>query len=142
MKHLASLLAALCLAAPATGFSHDWHGWSGRYCGPRVHFYGPWLPPLPFIAPYPYYGYYGPSASVAYSSDPAPTYRGARVDDQGDSLPADVQRALQHEGYYHGDIDGDIGAGTRAAIRQYQYDRHLEVTGRIDRALLQSLGMD
>jgi len=143
MKHLTSLLAALCLAVPATGFSHDNH-WHGHYyCGPHGHFYGPWLPPLPFFAGIPFYGgYYGPSVSVAYGGDPAPAYRGARVSDAGDSLAMDVQHALQEQGYYHGEIDGDIGAGTRGAIRQYQYDQHLEVTGRIDKALLRSLGMD
>ena len=43
---------------------------------------------------------------------------------------------------YRGEIDGDIGPGTRAAIRRYQYERRLEVTGRIDRSLLRSLGLD
>jgi peptidoglycan hydrolase-like protein with peptidoglycan-binding domain len=64
------------------------------------------------------------------------------VDDRTGDLTSDVQRVLRHDGYYRGDIDGDIGPGTRAAIRQYQYDHHLEVTGRIDRSLLGSLGIE
>ena len=39
-----------------------------------------------------------------------------------------------------GSIDGDIGPGSRSAIRNYQADRGLAPTGRIDSALLRSLG--
>jgi peptidoglycan hydrolase-like protein with peptidoglycan-binding domain len=104
------------------------------------------------VAPYPYFGYYGapyyddyyasPSVGVSVSTSPGETYRGARVDDRGDDLSVDVQRTLRRDGYYRGSIDGDIGSSTRAAIRQYQYDHHLEVTGRIDRSLLRSLDLD
>ena len=158
MKHLTSLLAALCLAAPATGFSHDGHyyGHGHYYCGHGYyghhgHFYGPWLPGLPFLAAaaLPFYaGYYGPSVNVSYgdSYDSGPVYHGSYhgepAQSASDSLAMDVQHALQQQGYYHGGVDGDIGPGTRAAIRQYQYDQRLEVTGRIDKALLRSLGMD
>jgi hypothetical protein len=57
------------------------------------------------------------------------------------SLEADVQLALRRRGYYHGPIDGDAGPGTRSAIRDYQYDRGLAPTGRIDRDLIRSLGL-
>lgn len=57
------------------------------------------------------------------------------------SLEADVQIALSRRGYYHGPIDGDIGPGTRAAIRAYQYEHDLPVSGHIDRYLLRSLGL-
>jgi peptidoglycan hydrolase-like protein with peptidoglycan-binding domain len=53
----------------------------------------------------------------------------------------DVQRELRRRGYYHGPIDGDVGPGTRAAIRAYQNDRGFAVTGRIDRSLLRALGV-
>jgi len=169
MKNLArfsSLAAALCLGIPATGLSHDHHdshgssgshgSWSGGhsghgsyYCGPRYGHYRS----FPYFAAYPYYaapyysaayydeGYYD-SPSFGVSIAPSTAYRGARVDDRADGLTVDVQRALRRDGYYRGTIDGDIGAGTRAAIRQYQYDHHLEVTGRVDRALLRSLDLD
>ena len=107
---------------------------------------------IPFVAAYPYFayaggpyydGYYGgPSVGVSASTAPYGGYRGTRADDHSDDLGIDVQRALRHDGYYRGSIDGDIGSGTRAAIRQYQYDHHLEVTGRVDRALLHSLDLD
>lgn len=167
-----SLAAALCLGIPATGFcdhgggshgggggggwshggnfSHGnfhgnfhgsyYHGGRNFYCAPRVHFFNSFFPVYSYYPFYsaPYYdtGYYdsyydAPSYHVSVSSH-----------DHGDSLTIDVQRALRREGYYHGSIDGDVGAGTRSAIRQFQYDHNLEVTGRIDRSLLRSLGLD
>ncbi len=95
----------------------------------------------------PYYGYgyrpyyYGPRIGVTIYRRPTyctttPVYRGYAV---RDSLAADVQRALARRGYYRGSIDGDIGAGSRAAIRAYQRDHGLAATGRIDTALLRSL---
>jgi peptidoglycan hydrolase-like protein with peptidoglycan-binding domain len=57
------------------------------------------------------------------------------------SIEADVQRALQRLGYYRGSIDGDIGPRSRAAIREFQGDTGLAVTGRIDGALLRTLGI-
>ncbi len=64
-----------------------------------------------------------------------------RVYVQRSSLEADVQRALAKRGYYRGPIDGQIGAGSRAAIRRYQAARRLPVTGAIDRYLVRSLGL-
>ncbi len=100
-------------------------------------------------SPY-YYGgyspyYYGsPGLSFTYSSSPryyrtyrsVPTYRSTVS-----SLEVDVQRELRRHGYYRGPIDGDIGPGSRNAIRAYQADRGLSVTGRIDSRLLRSLGI-
>ena len=151
LARLSGLVAALCLVVPATSFAHDHHsGWHGHaYCGPRYYGYGPYFP---FAAAFPYFAYAGapyydayyasPSIGVSVSTSPYSTYRGTRVDDRNDDLAIDVQRALRRDGYYRGSIDGDIGSGTRAAIRQFQYDHHLEVTGRIDRALLRSLDLD
>ena len=55
------------------------------------------------------------------------------------SLPMDVQAALSSRGYYRGPIDGDIGPGSRAAIRAYQRDHRLPMSGRIDDPLLRAL---
>ena len=52
-----------------------------------------------------------------------------------------MQRVLKRRGYYYGSIDGDIGPASRNAIRNYQADRGLKVTGRIDSSLLRSLGI-
>ena len=73
-----------------------------------------------------------------YSS---PVYRGETVGGYADELAVEVQSALRRRGYYRGAIDGDIGPASRSAIRAYQADRGLAVTGRIDSSLLRSLGI-
>jgi len=57
------------------------------------------------------------------------------------SVAYDVQTALRRRGYYHGPIDGILGPSSRAAIRRWQYDHRLAVTGGINRPLLRSLGL-
>jgi peptidoglycan hydrolase-like protein with peptidoglycan-binding domain len=52
-----------------------------------------------------------------------------------------VQEALQDQGYYRGDVDGQLGQLTRDAIGQYQQDHQLEVTAAIDEPTVQSLGL-
>jgi peptidoglycan hydrolase-like protein with peptidoglycan-binding domain len=54
---------------------------------------------------------------------------------------AQVQENLRRMGYYRGQVDGLSGPSTRAAIRAYQIDRGLQVTGRIDSELLEDLGL-
>jgi hypothetical protein len=70
------------------------------------------------------------------SDEPAP-----RSSSQPVPLEADVQAALQRDGYYRGPIDGDLNPSTRAAIRDYQDDHRLAPTGRINRDLIRSLGL-
>ena len=90
---------------------------------------------------YRYSPYYSrPSIGFSYYSRPSTVYRGHSVyGSYSDSLAVDVQRELRRRGYYRGPIDGDIGPGSRAAIRAYQYDRGLSATGRIDSSLLRAL---
>lgn len=57
------------------------------------------------------------------------------------SLTAEVQSALRHEGFYRGPIDGELTSETRAAIRDYQLDRHLNPTGRISVDLVRELNL-
>jgi hypothetical protein len=52
-----------------------------------------------------------------------------------------VQSALAKLGYYNGAIDGTLGDQTEAALANYQQDRGLSVTGTVDAATLQSLGI-
>ena len=56
-------------------------------------------------------------------------------------MTAQVQRKLKNLGYYSGSVDGAIGPVTRAAIRGYQGEKGLEITGTIDQALLGSMGL-
>jgi peptidoglycan hydrolase-like protein with peptidoglycan-binding domain len=50
-----------------------------------------------------------------------------------------VQRQLKELGYYSGPVDGVIGTATEAALRAYQRDRNLKVTGRLDPPTVRSL---
>lgn len=51
----------------------------------------------------------------------------------------ELQNLLKNEGYEVGDADGMIGPDTTEAIRQYQTDRDLEVTGIPNEKTLRSL---
>jgi hypothetical protein len=50
-----------------------------------------------------------------------------------------AQRQLKDRGYYSGPVDGVIGAATESALRAYQRDRGLKVTGRLDSPTVRSL---
>ena len=50
-----------------------------------------------------------------------------------------MQIALLAQGYYEGAIDGDIGPGTRSAIRRFQTARNIPVTGTITTEVLDGL---
>jgi putative peptidoglycan binding protein len=84
---------------------------------------------------FPAWGYY-PNAYYAWDG---PIYGANNM--PPDQVIANVQAALQQQGYYHGDVDGLIGPLTRAAVADYQRDHGLYVTSAIDQPTLQSLGM-
>ncbi len=50
-----------------------------------------------------------------------------------------VQTALLAYGYYTGQVDGTVDAGTRLAIEKYQTDAGLKITGTITPQLLDTL---
>ncbi len=50
-----------------------------------------------------------------------------------------VQQSLKDLGFYYGQVDGQGGAETGAAIRRYQIRNGLEVTGQIDQQTLDAL---
>jgi peptidoglycan hydrolase-like protein with peptidoglycan-binding domain len=54
---------------------------------------------------------------------------------------ANVQAALQEQGYYHGEVDGILGPETRAGLAEFQSAQGLEPTGTVDEPTLQTLGM-
>jgi hypothetical protein len=93
-----------------------WYFWNSGY----------WFPAWGYD-PGAYYAYDGPI--YAYNNLPP------------DQVIANVQAALQQQGYYHGDVDGLLGPLTRDAIANYQRDRGLYMTSTIDRPTLESLGM-
>ena len=59
-----------------------------------------------------------------------------------DQVIANVQSALQQEGYYLGPITGSLAPATCAAIAKYQVDHGLVVTGAIDEPTVESLGLN
>jgi hypothetical protein len=147
------VLAGLSFSAPLTASARDYHGsrsivrfYSGRpFCAYPSRPYFSNRPSISFgfysTPSYYYDSYYDPYPTYRYYRGiPSPTYSyRSYTSDYSDDLAVDVQRALARRGYYRGPIDGDIGPGTRAAIRSYQYEHGLEVTARIDTALLRSL---
>jgi Putative peptidoglycan binding domain len=113
---------------------HDQNWWRGHY-GNNITFVfgapyywraGYWFPAWGYN-PNAYYAWDGPI--YAYNHLPP------------DQVIANVQAALQQQGYYHGEVDGLIGPLTRGAIADYQRDHGLYMTSAIDRPTLQSLGM-
>jgi Putative peptidoglycan binding domain len=89
---------------------------------------GYWFPAWGYNPVYEYYDYDGPIY----------TY-GNLLPDQ---VILNVQRALQDEGYYAGGLTGSLGSATRQAIANYQQDVGLIVTGAIDAATVESLGLN
>jgi hypothetical protein len=112
---------------------HDqnwWHSHHNRivfvFGAPYFWNAGYWFPAWGYY-PNAYYAWDGPI--YAYNNLPP------------DQVIANVQAALQQQGYYHGDVDGLIGPLTRSAIAGYQRDHGLYITSAIDQPTLQSLGM-
>ena len=86
---------------------------------------------------YPAYGYDSGYNNYAYDE---PIY-GYNNLDPGQVI-ANVQTALQEQGYYRSAVDGLIGPATRAALAHYQQDQGLPITSAIDGPTLQALGLE
>ena len=118
-------------------YKSEWHdqGWWRGHYGNN----------LTFVFGAPYYwnaGYWFPAWGYnpnAYYAWDGPIYAYNRL--PPDQVIANVQSALQQQGYYRGDVDGLIGPLTRGAIADYQRDHGLYTTSTIDEPTLQSLGM-
>jgi len=118
-------------------YHSEWHdqGWWHSHYGNNIV----WT----FGAPYYFSsGYWFPAwgyAPNAYYAWDGPIYAYNRL--PPDQVIANVQAALQQQGYYNGEVDGLIGPLTRGAIADYQRDHGLYTTSTIDQPTLQSLGM-
>ena len=99
--------------------------------------WGPWDPWwwYPDYADYPYYD----DSSSSDSQTNAGTQNGTQY---WTDLAMSVQSKLAQQSYYRGPIDGVIGSGSLQAIRRFQSDHGLPVTGRIDPKLLNALGVE
>ena len=69
----------------------------------------------------------------------APPRRGTRG--KPDDSIQRAQEALVAAGYHVGEPDGKPGKATTAAVKKFQGDRHLPVTGRLDAITLAALGV-
>jgi peptidoglycan hydrolase-like protein with peptidoglycan-binding domain len=58
-----------------------------------------------------------------------------------DQVIQSVQQALKDQGFYYGEISGEMNATLTAAIRRYQIRNGLQVTGELNDETLQSLGV-
>ncbi len=124
----------------------NWHG-----SGVNFYFGGygyPFYFGYPYWGGYPYYGYpygyYGsPPVGAYYSYDPRGVYQGRVASGSAGrgSLAAQVQQQLASAGYYHGEIDGVVGDGTRRAIRNYKRANGMPVNGEINDQLLSAMGL-
>jgi hypothetical protein len=85
---------------------------------------------------YPAWGY-APDSVYCYDG---PIYASSPQDDPA-QVVANVQSALQQQGYYQGEIDGILGPQTRAALAEYQSAQGIEPTGVVDEPTLETLGM-
>ncbi len=114
---------------------HDHIWWSNHYSNHIVFVFGS-----------PYYwdsGYYYPAwgyQPAAYYAYDGPIYVGEAQTDPG-QVVANVQTALQQQGYYQGDVDGILGPQTRGALADYQQAQGLEATGAVDEPTLEALGL-
>jgi hypothetical protein len=123
------------------GYHRAWHDqgyWHSHYNtvvyvgGPYWggHWYwdgGYWFPAWGYNPAFVGYLYDGPI--FAYNNLPP------------DEVVINVQEALQDQGYYTGNIDGQFGDQTREALAAYQRDHQLESTTAIDEPTVQSLGL-
>ncbi len=117
-------------------YNSEWHdqGWWHSHSNNVVFVFGGWYAfnagywyPAWGYAPNSYYAYDGPI--YAYNNLPP------------DQVIANVQSALQQQGYYQGEVDGLLGPQTRAAIADYQRANGLAETASVDQPTLESLGM-
>jgi photosystem II stability/assembly factor-like uncharacterized protein len=69
----------------------------------------------------------------------ATSRRGARA--KADDTVVRAQQALNAAGYNLGEADGKAGRATTAAVKKFQADRHLPVTGKLDSITLAALGV-
>jgi len=104
-------------------------------------------PPGPHYQTYPPYssvpgrvydGFSVPSARPVQSqsrTQASPSSQSAKVHEQ----TVQIQAALRKLGYYTGSVDGLMGPATQTAIRTFQIDHGLSVTGKVDDKLQKAL---
>ena len=69
-------------------------------------------------------------------------FLGSMMLTRADQLVERVQQALKDQGFYYGEVTGEMNANVTAAIRRYQIRNGLQVSGEFNSETLQSLGID
>ena len=117
---------------------HEWHdrNWWHDHCD-RIVFVTNGYYFLDGSYWYPAYGY-DPLPSYYDYDGPIFTYSNLLPDE----VIGNVQTALQDAGYYVGPITGSLSIDTRAALANFQRDYGLPITGAIDEATVEALGLD
>ena len=115
----------------------QWHDqwWWRSHHNHIVFIFGGWY----FWDNYYWYPAWGYAPDSVYYYD-GPIYASNPEEDPG-QVVANVQSALQEQGYYQGEVDGVLGPQTRAALAEYQSAQGLEPTGAVDEPTLETLGM-
>jgi hypothetical protein len=109
------------------GFYDPWWDWGYPYYG------------YPYYGGYPYYPYYPDYSDYQGSYYGYDAYLGDQYSRTGDARSSSmkaVQAELARLGYYRGAIDGVLGPETRSAIRSFQANQGLPVTGQVDGRLI------
>jgi len=117
---------------------HFWHGHRCHWHNNAWVIIDPWF----WGFGYGYYPYGAFSYDDGYYDDgyvPAEYAQPEYDNGNPNSSVSQVQAVLARRGYYHGAIDGSMGPATRSALRQYQQNHGLPVTGRIDWPVLEAL---
>ncbi|HZE13836.1 MAG TPA: peptidoglycan-binding domain-containing protein [Chthoniobacterales bacterium] len=130
------------------GSDHYWHGHRCHFHNGYWFIYDPFLYYYPWdygygYGYYPYDGYYD-QGDYDQGDHPQEQVYTAPADTKDsnyavDSQISDVQNALAREGYYNGAIDGRLSPATRNALRRYQRDHRLDVTGGVNQSVLHAL---
>jgi len=116
---------------------HEWHdrNWWHGHCDTIVFVIGGYY----FLDGsywYPAWGY-DPLQSYYDYNGPIYTYGNLLPDE----VTANVQVTLQDAGYYFGAITGSLNFETRTALANFQRDYGLPITGAIDEATVETLGL-
>jgi hypothetical protein len=120
----------------------NFYGSRSFYSAPSFYYPAPYCPPpAVYVAPPVYAAQPVYTAPPVYQGLPSSSASYGQLAPSGSHLVAHVQEKLRGYGYYRGAVDGLSGAGTRSAIRAYQVDRGIQVTGRVDEELLSDLGL-
>jgi len=116
---------------------HEWHdrNWWHGHCDTIVFVVGGYY----FLDGSYWYPAYGYEPLQSYYDYDGPIYTYGNL--LPDEVISNVQATLQDAGYYLGAITGSLNFETRTALANFQRDYGLPITGAIDEATVESLGL-